>query len=295
LNILHIWDQAGVGCILAKYQKKIGHNVKVLRRSNYDPYGIYEFYKELVDFSEEKKFFETCLKEANNSDIVHIHSRTDVLFYLKKKLEKKPKIVMHFHGTDLRGIRQQHKKWLNSYFPSSILKNYRVSRLRKKNNEMAENMSDKILISTPDLKNYIKKSESILLHNPIDTDHFNKINDIKPNDTFFTFNTEATSNMEWIINFCKMNGIHNLQVIDRTRSPIMYSDMPTFLRKFGTYVDIRYINYRILKNISKTALESLACGLRVIDYDLKYKYTLPEEHDPRNVINKLEDIYKQIL
>ncbi|HYP43290.1 MAG TPA: hypothetical protein VEQ18_04650, partial [Candidatus Nitrosocosmicus sp.] len=103
MNILHIWDQSGVACILAKYQKKIGHNAIVLRRSNYDPYGIYEYYKELVEFVDEKEYLSMCLQKAKNVDIVHIHSRADALLYLKKYLDKEVKFIMHFHGSDLRG------------------------------------------------------------------------------------------------------------------------------------------------------------------------------------------------
>ena len=206
---------------------------------------------------------------------------------------------MHFHGSDLRGINQKYDQKGLFSFPTLIFKTYRSSRIRKKNNRLAEQLSDKILISTPDLFNYVK-GEPILLNNPIDTDHFSKVNDTTTtingtNNAFFTFNTEATSSARWIINYCKNNGINNLQVIDRTRNPIKYSEMPNFLRQFGTYVDIRYVNNEILKNISKTALESLACGLKVIDYDLKYRYVLPEENNPRNVINKLDSIYEQIL
>lgn len=32
MKILHVWDQAGVASILAKYQKKLGHDSEVIRR-----------------------------------------------------------------------------------------------------------------------------------------------------------------------------------------------------------------------------------------------------------------------
>ena len=71
----------------------MGHSVKVMRRSNYDPYGIYKFYNNLVEFSDEKDYLDSCLKEANKADIVHIHSRIDALFYLRKKLGLKKKLL----------------------------------------------------------------------------------------------------------------------------------------------------------------------------------------------------------
>lgn len=202
MKILHIWDQAGVACIIAKYQKKIGHDVKVMRITNYDPYGIYEFYEDLVCFTPKEEFLETCLREANVSDIVHIHSRIDVFFYLRKKVSPKPRIVMHFHGTDLRGIKHNQKKWpLRNFFASSI-KNYRRSIVRKRSNAMVEKFADKVLVSTPDLLSHVNKG-SFLLHNPVDTEHFNEKQNHKSNELAFTFATESKSVKNWIIRICK--------------------------------------------------------------------------------------------
>ena len=272
----------------------MGHNVKVMRRSKYDPYGIYEFYKGLVYFTPEEEFLEACLKEANVSDIIHIHSRIDAFFYLHKKMRQKPRIVMHFHGTDLRGITPNHKKWPPSDFLISYVKNSRKSIIRKRSNAMVEKLADKVLVSTPDLLPRVKKG-SVLLYNPVDIEHFDKKPSQVPSERPFTFTTESTSDKDWIINFCKKNGIEDVMVIDRTKNPITYSDMPVFLRGFGTYVDIRYINNRQIKNYSKTALESLACGLTVIDHDLKVVQGLPEQNNPINVVRKLEGIYEEIL
>lgn len=297
MNILHIWDQSGVACVLAKYQQKMGHSVKVMRRSNYDPYGIYKFYNNLVEFSDEKNYLDSCLKEANNADIVHIHSRMDALFYLRKKLGLKKKIVIHFHGSDLRGIKQKNIDTYFIKFPKTLFENYRANIIRKKNNLLAGQTADIVILATPDLKDQIIKANPIVVNNPVDTEHFSKSTESRThsNETFFTFSTEATSSTRWIINYCKKNGIKNLQVIDRTKYPIPYSDMPRFLQEFSTYVDVRYVNDKILHNLSKTALESLASGLKVINYELKYKFNLPEEHEPTNVTNKIESIYQEIL
>lgn len=272
----------------------MGHDVKVIRRTNYDPYGIYEFYKDLVCFTPNEEFLENCLREANVSDIVHIHSRTDAFFYLRKKLSPKPRIVMHFHGTDLRGIKQNQKKWpLRNFFASSI-KNYRRSIVRKRSNALVEKFADKVLVSTPDLLSHVNNG-SVLLHNPVDTEHFNEKQNHTSNEHAFTFATESKSVKNWIIRICKKNGIDNLDVVDRTKNPIKYFAMPDFLREFGIYIDVLYINNKLIKSNSKTGLESLACGLRVIDHGLEPKYGLPVEHQPINVVQKLESIYQEIL
>ena len=268
-----------------------------MRRSNYDPYGIYKFYNNLVEFSDEKNYLDSCLKEANKADLVHIHSRIDALIYLRKKLGLKKKIVIHFHGSDLRGIKQKNIGTNFIKFPKMLFENYRFNIIRKKNNLLAGQTADIVILATPDLKDQIIKANPIVVNNPVDTEHFTKSSENRTysNETLFTFNTEATSNTKWIINYCKNNGIKNLQVIDRTKNPIPYSDMPRFLQEYSTYVDVRYVNDKILHNLSKTALESLASGLKVINYELKYMFNLPEEHEPTNVTNKIESIYQEIL
>jgi hypothetical protein len=60
-------------------------------------------------------------------------------------------------------------------------------------------------------------------------------------------------------NYLKSNNLEfNLQIHDRTANPIFYNDIPYFLTKFDTYVDIRFINNRLIESLSKTALECLA-------------------------------------
>ena len=296
MNILHVWDQSGVACILAKYQNKLGHDAKVIRRLNYDPYGIYDFYKGLVEFVDETNYLELCLRQARSADVVHIHSRTDVLFYLRKKLENKIKILMHFHGSDLRGIKQNYSHQKLSSIPKFLFKKYNSKRIRERNNLLAEQYADKIFLSTPDLQGKIKNTTPIILLNPVDTDHFCKptrqLSDVE--NSYFTFSTEATSDTNWIVDYCKRNGIDNLKIIDRTKYPIIYREMPDFLKRFQTYVDIRYVNDSLLNNFSKTALESLACGLKVIDYELNSWDNLPAVNEPTNVAKKVLQVYEEI-
>ncbi|MDF2737032.1 MAG: hypothetical protein K0S93_888 [Nitrososphaeraceae archaeon] len=54
------------------------------------------------------------------------------------------------------------------------------------------------------------------------------------------------------------------------------------------------VNGKILENYSKTALESLACGLKVLNYKLEYIDKLPKIHYPTNVTSQLQHIYNNI-
>ena len=48
MRILHVWDQAGVAFVLAKYQRLQGHDSKAIMVREYDKYGLGRFYKEYV-------------------------------------------------------------------------------------------------------------------------------------------------------------------------------------------------------------------------------------------------------
>ena len=74
----------------------------------------------------------------------------------------------------------------------------------------------------------------------------------------------------------------------------MYTELPRFLKRYKIYVDIRYVDGKILPNLSKTGLEALACGLDVLDFDLRFRHGLPIEHYPLAAVSKLSEEYAQL-
>ena|SRR5438132_1158566 len=84
-----------------------------------------------------------------------------------------------------------------------------------------------------------------------------------------TIDTEAID-IKLTLDHCRKNGVNlDIDVYKRIQNPMMYSDMPSFPKKYGLYIDIRYVDGILLENLSKTVLETLACGLDVIDYRMK--------------------------
>jgi hypothetical protein len=160
----------------------------------------------------------------------------------------------------------------------------------------SQKLANEILVSTPDLLSLLPYGK--YLPNPVDVDHFSKDNDTTHNkvnmNNALLIKTEI-GNSEKILEYCKKNNINlKIDVFDRTKSPLLYKEIPNFLKKYHIYVDIRIVNDKILENISKTALESLACGLNVLNYKLEYLNNLPQMHNPVNVVNQLENIYNKI-
>jgi hypothetical protein len=65
--------------------------------------------------------------------------------------------------------------------------------------------------------------------------------------------------------------------------------MPEFFSNYSVYVDIRIVKNQIIESLSKTALEALACNLRVLSFDLKYLNEFPPKHSAANVVAKIMD------
>jgi hypothetical protein len=292
MRILHILDAAGVACIYSKYQKMQGHVTSVIWNKDVaDKYGIYDFYKDYLIKVTYGKFTETCLKEGETADVIHVHGYIDILFKLRKKFGRQKKIILHYHGTDIRGLKNQ-KLPHRSLLSDTAIK-IKMFYRKRIGHTRAQKLADAVCVSTPDLLPLV--SNGIHIPIPIDTKHFSpKSNPTGELKEAFTINSEVT-NIQRALDLCKKNQINlDVEVIDRTKNPIMYTDIPDFIRGYKTYVDIRYVNDIVLENLSSTALQSLACGLSVVDYKLEFRRGLPKEHDAVNVASQLSKIYSKL-
>jgi hypothetical protein len=288
LYVLHIWDEAGVAFILAKFQQINGNESKVIRVKNADKYGIDEFYKKYGLFVAPEELVYKSIEEARRADVIHIHSLPEMVINIRNIYRESKVIILHYHGTDIRGFSEGTFNLRNILRPKNIFRKIRKRRLHIK----AQRLADRVIVSTPDLIQLVKGS--IFLPNPIDTDHFNKkLIKERSADVYegILINSEVT-NIELAMNYCKHKKINvNINIYDRTKNPICYKDIPNFLKKYDVYIDLRFVNRKLLKNLSKTALEALACGLRVLNYNLEYVDNLPSEHCPTNVVTILSSIY----
>jgi glycosyltransferase involved in cell wall biosynthesis len=313
VRILHINDEAGVACILAKYQQKLlGYESKVIKLNRHDKYGIYHFYKDYVTtVASEEQFIKNCVDEARHADLIHVHGRDDVVLLLRHKFGESKKIVLHYHGTDLRGIDKQKLPHRSKISDTAIkfIWAYRKMRnillLAKRKKRRAQSLANIILVSTIDLIGYIRPSLSnkvTYFPNPVDIDHFKpnmkEVSDSDLNSTtrrFLTIDNEATDMRLTLDHLKQAHFDIDIHIHNRMKSPVVYGDMPKFLKQYSTYVDIRYVNNKIIPTLSKTALEALACGLSVLDHELKYVRSLPEEHYPNNIIPRLSETYYKAI
>ena len=283
-----------------------GIQSKVVSANKSDKYGILTFYKDYVDLVDRSNFVEYCLSEAKNAHVIHIHSAEQLVIKIRKAYGNSKKIVLHYHGTDIRGLKNKNN-------PNSSTIQNTTTRIKsiaaKVKNRLrlvqmgyykslrieSQRLANEILVSTPDLLSLLPHAK--YLPNPVDVDHFSKDdtthNKVNKNNALI-IKTEI-GNSEKVLEYCKKNNIDlKIDVFDRTKSPLLYEEIPNFLKKYNIYVDIRIANDKILENFSKTALESLACGLKVLNYKLEYLDKFPEMHNPVNVVNQLKNIYNKI-
>ncbi|HSF50865.1 MAG TPA: hypothetical protein VLA74_08910 [Nitrososphaeraceae archaeon] len=291
MKILHLNDQAGVSCVLAKYQNKLGNDAKVIKVSD-DKYGIYEYYHNYVQLVRQDEFIEKSLQEAKYYDIIHVHSSFGMIFSLRKKYGTSKKIILHYHGTDIRGSDNfdQRKREYNENLLLTILKIIKNKKINHSSRQrLAQILSDNVLISQKDLSIYVKNAKYIPI--PIDLDHFYK-NENHNKRKALLFKTER-SNIKKTLETITNNFNFSVEVHDRISNPIKYSKMPEFLNQYEMYIDIRFIKELLLEDLSTTSLQSLACGLKVITPQLKILDIFPPQHNPTQIADRLLKLYKQ--
>lgn len=266
MRILHVWDQSGVACTLAKFQHQVlGHETRVMKRDGFDPFEILPFYGwKASRHWFRRTFMRQVLNEAKSYDTVHVHDIYRLIPVLANRDPDQVRIL-HYHGSRLRDTPQESRR-------------------------EAENLSDLIYVSTPDLLPHISPdNRPSYLPNPVDTDHFAP----RPMET---------NRMLWIPSMTQTAlqtrealrnaGIHTK--FDMPRRAMMYREMPSMLQKYGTYVDVKLIRGKPNEAYSMTGLQALSVGLDVIRWDGRTVAGLPVEHNPENVVCDIDrDLRKQ--
>ena len=260
MRVLHITNVAGVPGLLVKGLRQRGIIADLIERKQH-PYGFSEGTVINVPFL---IFLFFLLRLSRNYDIIHLHSLSYRAFNIDVFALKTlgAKLVIHLHGT---GIRKSH----NRPWTKAALK-----------------ICNQVLISTPDLLFYYPKA--IWLPNPIDP-IFKPLKNPQRHGKALVFKKWYEPGEENVVQMkCDKMGLE----LTVQRKPIPYNEMPLLLNQFEVFFD-RFT----IPSLSKTALEALACGCKVIGW--KGPITNPEEilqnHSLQAVTQKLIDIYEKVL
>lgn len=257
-------NTAGVACTLAKWTNKVYKtHTDVLASSRHDRFGHLTYGTEWTQLA--PRFFPFVIKSIKDFDVVHLHERDRFILKIRKHCPEKP-LVMHYHGTDIRGRWNGRRRFWGR--------------------------TDAVLVSTANLLEDAPLG-TIYLPNPIDTDMFHPSSHETDPNSALTFNHGAVDIAE------KLAEEHGLELTVHLRDK-PFSEMPNLLRQFSWYIDTKRNNEGELlcrrgDSGSKTGLEALACGLKVINSDEEIREGLPFQHRAENSVRTLHPIYMSLM
>ncbi len=231
MNILQLFDMAGVGAILGNEFKKMGHSSISLQLKQLDPFGFGEYYGNTLYFDDLASLMNMKERVIYESDVVILHDYCEIL----PELEEKP-VFMVYHGSKLRENRGK---------------------------PLDDRRAKKVFVTTDDLLAF--KPDASLLDVPVDLDLFkNQHQSVR----FGTLIMNRGRDRKYIENLLQQNGFFGYDYYDRQKDGIIpYNKMPDFLNKYDNYLDFKFDYARPTPNLlprpSLTGLQALACGLRV--------------------------------
>ena len=260
MKVLHVWNIAGVASIIAKYMDRLFKTESnVVMRKQFDRFGL-TVYGETWNCGA-KAFTFKALWMARKYDLIHVHDFDKFVLLLKIFYPNKP-VILHYHGTRIRGKANERRKYYQK--------------------------ADFIIVSAPDLLEDLP--DATYIPNPIDSEFFKPLRDHPDNSAIYIIKQqeELGENLEWPKSMAQKYGL-KLSLKDRIENPIPYAELPAFLNQYSYLIDRDYI-----KSLSKTALEALACGLKVVAWNGKLIGGLPKEHKPEIVTKQLHNLYKKL-
>lgn len=262
MKILHIWSCAGVSSLIAKYMD-FRHDTQsdVIITEKWDKLGLNTY--RTTRIKSKPMFGLRGLAMARKYDLIHVHYHS-IFIQPLKFLYDKP-VIIHFHGSDVR------ENW-----------GARLSRIKK---------ADRILVSTPDLLRGAP-DRALWLPNPVDTVKFTPMK-------CATYENRALTNSYGADQEANAIAEHHGLELDLIRGDIPHGQLPNLMAQYGFYIEVkRDFRDRLLYEgsiLSKTGLEALAMGLKVISKDLTVREGLPDIHKPENVADGLFAIYEELM
>jgi hypothetical protein len=211
------------------------------------------------------KWFLICLIKPRKYDIIHVHSYDKIIPFLKLLYPGK-KIIIHYHGTLIRGNWSKHR--------------------------LLFKLADKIIVSTPDLLEGAPQGVEYL-PNPIDYDLIDNISpNVKIPKIFHAVRYAEDVAKEYAAKLDK-----ELIIFDRDSERMAHKEFLTELTKYAYYIDVKRGHNRpqILEALSLTGLEASYGGAILINWKGDIIPEFPDHHKKDQVCNALYQIYRDVL
>ena len=265
MKILHVLNTAGVASTIAQYMDR-NHETqsKVITRECQDRYG-HTTYGEYWNHSF-YVFLAKIIHEAQNHDIIHLHDR-DILIPILKRIYPNKTVIIHYHGSKIRHQWSLREKYWGK--------------------------ADLIIAVTPELLQDAPPDVQVI-ENPVDTELFKSPNS-EPEYSALHMEYGVTDMAKEIAE----NNSLPLTVHDRRKNPIPFLKMPELLSQHSHYIDLKYDKTQTLLHppdaYSKTGLEALSCGLKILSVNQYEAQGLPEKHYPEKVAETIHDLYQKFI
>jgi len=260
LKILHVWSVAGVAETIAKYMdRQFGTQSTVLVRKSADRFGFNAMPMDDGAY----RFALRSIRSARKNDVVQVHSWDRIVPWMKR-LGGRP-VSLTYHNFNIA------KEW--------------------KAREGRWSKADAAVIATPEIWRGLESARFIA--DPVDTELFHDEGNHVPGTALYTDYWAA----EEAEHAASERGL-KLTTLQRETNPVLHSEMPTLLNKYEYYIDIKRaptISPDVIPAGSKTRLEALACGCKVVTWDGTVLEGLPDENRPENVAKAYHDLYDELL
>ncbi|NWF96887.1 MAG: hypothetical protein HXY34_12165 [Candidatus Thorarchaeota archaeon] len=235
MRVLCVWDTAGVYVPIAEWLHKRGVFTRILMRRAWDPYGQTAMSPHARILDSVEDFLTAVVQEILRSKptIIHVNSIYEYLPLIRAAAPLTP-IVYQYHGGD---VRERIAAGFGPHYQTQL--------------------ADKVIVSTHDLSAYGEWYDR-----PI-SDAFYYRGGRVPNTALMIYvQYVIIDQRQFAKDLCRKRGL-DLTIIDRSKGEgVPYEKMPEFLSKFEYYLDFKGHIEKIV--LSKTALEALACGCKVI-------------------------------
>ncbi len=272
LKIMHLWNTAGVGGLIARYMDRMmGTQSQSYMWDRWDPFGFGTEktinYKTILGNRFGKLKVPTLVRTARHYDIIHNHGLDGLIPWLKFIYPRK-KIILHYHGTRIRGKWDQKKhlwRW-----------------------------ADHILVSTPDLLEGAPVG-AFYIPNLMDWDVIDELKSQRNERDPRAFTVSRWTDYE-AEEIARSHGL-DLTIHDRVAAPLSHRVFLEKLSQFTHYIDIKRDFYSVpgsdivLRAHSLTGLEAMGLGLTVYNWLGEESEHDIENHRPENVIPLLWELY----
>lgn len=270
MKIIHIWNTAGIGGLIARYMDRMKNSDSVVYMwERWDPYyhsneKVVRYHTALGNRFGKLKVPMLALT-ARHFDVIHNHGLEGLTPWLRSLYPDK-KIILHYHGTRIRGKWAQKRKFWR--------------------------YADRILVSTPDLLEGAPVG-ALYIPNLIEWDI---IDELREGGQYRC--PGALTVARWCDDEARdIAFAHELSLLfhDREENPMSHSDFLKYLNQFSHYIDIKrdFNSDLILRAHSLTGLEALGLGLKVYNWFGEESELDISLHRPENVIPILWEIYNE--